>query len=304
VIITRLTAGLGNQMFQYAAGLALAERQGTVLKLDVGWFRRRAHLEDHCRYALSCFNITEQFAAYREISSIKGRNLPRLVRVCGALGGALRHHDRALWERRGKVHRQDGFGYCPDFQRLPDNTYLQGSWQSEAFFSPVADLLRLHFSPRYPHAPSVVALAGRIRSGPSAAVHFRRGDYVTNPGANRLNGPLALDYYARALERLYAAHPDVTLYIFSDDIDAVEREFRPRGPHVFVRATEPWHSFDEIWLMSLCEHAVISNSTFSWWAAWLNRHPGKLIIAPDLWLADRTWMSEDVVPPGWLRIPR
>jgi hypothetical protein len=306
MIITRLTGGLGNQMFQYAAGLALAEQRRTVLKLDVSWFREYAEYEAHNRYALSCLNVTEQFATQEEIDRVRGIQLTRTERWTVALARALRlrryvarHASGGLW------HYPPHGGFYPEFSTLPDSTYLDGMFQSEQFFASFATILRLHFSFRYPPQPAVEAMAQRIReNGPSVAVHFRRGDYVRNSTFSKEIGALGLDYYDKAIAHVRALHPTSTLYIFSDDIDGVEREFRPPGPHVFVRATQPWHAYDKIRLMGLCHHAIISNSTFAWWAAWLNPSPTKLVVAPDPWFADRRPHGDDLVTASWIRIPR
>lgn len=305
MIITWLSGGLGNQMFQYAAGLALAERRRTVIKLDVSWFRDDPAYEGHNRYALSCFNLTEQFATQEEIDRVRGVQLTRTERWAASLARAARlrqyaqrHTAPANW------HQPPTFAFYPQFFEQPDNTYLNGMFQSEKFFAGAADLLRLHFSFRYPAQPEVAALASRIRSGPSAAVHFRRGDYQRNASFAREIGALDLAYYHRAAALLRERSPEATLYIFSDDIEAVAREFTPEGPHEFVRCVQPWHAFDKIRLMSLCDHLAIANSTFSWWAAWLNPSPDKLVIAPDPWFAQSEHDSSDVVPASWTRIPR
>jgi Glycosyl transferase family 11 len=303
MIITHLLGGLGNQMFQYAAGLALANRHRTVLKLDVSWFRKYIEYEAHNQYGLSCFNITEQFATADEIDRIRGVRLTRIERW--SVGLARRAHFSHYAARFGEPsnhHVPPTFRFYPEFWEQPDNTYLEGMFQSEKFFAPVANLLRLHFSFRYPALPSVIEMERRINSGPSAAVHFRRGDFVRNPSFKKDLGVLNQDYYHQAVAQLRQRHPDVVLYIFSDDIDAVEREFQLDGPHVFVRATEPWHSFDKIRLMSRCQHAIIANSTFSWWAAWLNSRPEKVIIAPDPWFASDRYDGADVIPESWQRV--
>ena len=304
MIITWLTGGLGNQMFQYAAGLALAEHRRTVLKLDVAWFREDPSYEAHNRYGLSCFNITEQFATQEEIDRVRGVQLTRTERWSVALARAVRlrryaqrHAAPSNW------HQPPTFAFYPQFLEQPDNTYLNGMFQSEKFFAPVADLLRLHFSFRYPPPPEVAALAQRIRSGPSAALHFRRGDYVRNTTFNTQIGLIGPAYYARAERLLRERSPDVVLYIFSDDIESVAREFTPSGPHVFVRCVEHWHPWDKIRLMSLCDHIAIANSTFSWWAAWLNPSPTKLVIAPEPWFANSTLDGADIVPASWARLP-
>lgn len=304
MIITRLTGGMGNQMFQYAAGLALAERRRTVLKLDVSWFRDYPEYETHNRYALSCFNITEQFATDDEIERCSAPRLTRTERwlLTGARALRLYGHVRRH-QRPDRQHCPPTFAYYPEFEALPDGTHLVGMFQSERFFASIADLLRLHFSFRYPPQPEVAALAARIRSGPSAAVHFRRGDYARNPSFARDIGVVGPAYYAHAVKLLRERSPDATLYIFSDDIEAVAREFTPPGPHEFVRGILPWHSFDDLRLMALCDHIAIANSTFSWWAAWLNPSPDKLVVAPDPWFATRAHDQRDIVPPTWMRLP-
>jgi len=305
MIIVQLLGGLGNQMFQYAAGLALAETHRTVLKLDVSWFRDDPAHEDHNRYALSCFHITEQFATSEEIRRCRGCQTTRTERWAAALAEKLHlYHFADNYKGGGHWHTEDRPAGDPGFPGLPDNTYLGGMFQSEKFFSGISGLLRMHFSLRYPATPEVEALAARIRSGPSIALHFRRGDYVRNPSFAGQIGSLGLDYHRRALRLLRERCPGATAYIFSDDIESVAREFQPDGPHEFVRCVAPWHPWDNIRLMSLCNHLATANSTLSWWSAWLNPSPDKLIITPDPWFADTKGMNNDIVPPSWTRLSR
>ncbi len=305
MIITWLSGGLGNQMFQYAAGLALAEHHRTVLKLDVSWFRADPAYEAHNRYALSCLNITEQFATQDEIDRIRGVKLTRTERWSVALARAMRLRRYAgRHATPGNWHQPPTFAFYPQFFEQPDNTYLNGMFQSEKFFSQVSNLLRAQFSFRYPPTPDVEALAARIRSGPSAAIHFRRGDYQRDATFARTIGTLDPAYYQRAVRLIRERSPNATIYIFSDDIEGVAREFTPAGPHEFVRCVKPWHAYDKIRLMSLCDHIAIANSTFSWWAAWLNPSPEKLVIAPDPWFDDSPHDASDVVPAAWMRLPR
>jgi hypothetical protein len=305
MIITRLLGGLGNQMFQYAAGLALAERRRTVLKLDVGWFREDPEHAEHNRYGLSCFNITEQFATREEVDRVRGRPFRRsedwLRRVAGSLG--LRRIAE-MHTHGGHWHSQKGFWYYPEFFELPDDTYIDGMWQSEKYFgTDKGALLRHHFTIRYPDPDSMKRMTDRIRSGPSAFVHFRRGDYLSKPRFKREIGSVGNAYYNRAIETLLALHPDVKLYVFSDAIDEVKEFFKPDAPHVFVEPDASMHLGHTLSLMSLCDHAVISNSTFAWWAAWLNPRPDKVVIAPEPWLAGKPEESSGVVPQGWIRLP-
>lgn len=305
MIITRLLGGLGNQMFQYAAGLALAERRRTVLKLDVSWYRENPEYEAHNRYSLSCLNITEQFSTAEEVDRMRGVRLTRTERWAITLARTLRLRQYAKQVgQSGHWYNPMVHGYDEDFTQQPNGTYLEGMFQSEKFFLPVANLVRLHFSYRYPATPAVQELAEDIRSKPSVAVHFRHGDYLSNPDIGKRIGILDFDYYRRALKLIKERCPDAFIYIFSDDIESIAKDFTPSGPHTFVRCVENWHAHDTLRLMSLCNHAVISNSTFAWWGAWLNPHPNKLVIAPTPWFSDTTKNSADLVPESWTTIPR
>jgi len=128
---------------------------------------------------------------------------------------------------------------------------------------------------------ATAALAERIAAGPLVEVHFRRGDYRREEPVRKLMGELAPDYYLRGIARVRAKFPGSTLFIFSDDINAVEREFHPPGPHVWVKSTHARNDYEVLWLMSRCQYFIIANSTFSWWAAWLGNDTGKMVICPE-----------------------
>ena len=132
MIISWLTGGLGNQMFQYAAGLALAERRRTLLKLDPSWFQERADYEAHNRYALSCLNITERFATAEEVDRLRGVQLTHTERWSVAVARALRLREYVRRRTRiGRVYAPPTFRFQPEFFEQPDNTYLSGMFQSE-----------------------------------------------------------------------------------------------------------------------------------------------------------------------------
>jgi hypothetical protein len=301
MIISWLTGGLGNQMFQYAAGHALARHLGTELKLDAGWYREAAATKAHERFGLTAFTCPTRFATAAEITRARGTRPRRLRRWAEAAARTLHLMPAAV---PGNWHAPPGFGFYPEFFSQPDNTYLHGMFQSEKFFAPVAGEIRDCFRFRTPPPPAAADLAERIRSGPSAAVHFRRGDYVRDAAYARLIGTPDLDYYRRAIQLIRQRSPAATLYIFSDDIDAVAGEFTPAGAHHFVRPDPAWSDAESLRLMSLCDHCVIANSTFSWWAAWLNPSVDKLVIAPDPWFSSGDKDGRDIVPSDWTRLPR
>lgn len=303
MIITRLLGGLGNQLFQYAAGLALAEKHGTALKLDLSWYSQDHGFAPHNRYALSAFRHSATEASADEIRRLQRprARLPRRAwrRLTQALAltppsSPLTYHHRHIAER---------FAYYPTFSDLPDETYLEGMWQDERFFDSSQASLRRDLQWKNPWSAAAETWAREIQSQPSASVHVRLGDYRDARFHSTL-GLLSFDYYRLAIDRLRSHHREVVLYVFSDEIEVAAAELRPAGPHRFVRLPTETPADESLRLMSLCDHAVIANSTFGWWGAWIGPHrAGGTIIAPDPWHRGAPAETSGVVPPTWMRQP-
>jgi hypothetical protein len=305
MIITKLFGGLGNQMFQYVAGLSLAHHRRTTLKLDVSWFTESNATKRHERYGLDSFNLPAQFATQEEIDRIRGVNFTRIEQWSGRLAKALHFYQYAeRYQSLGQLHSDSGFGYNPCFFDQPDNTYLSGNWQSERFFIPISEKIRSQFTLRYLPTVELSELETRIRSSPSAFLHVRRGDYVQDPRYAKEIGSLGTEYYQRALHYLYQQHPGLKVYVFSDDIDSVAKDIHFAHPYELVHEPADTDPCQILRLMALCDHAIISNSTFSWWGAWLNTSKQRLVIAPQPWFAEPTKKGDDIVPQRWMALPR
>lgn len=304
MIITRLSGGLGNQMFQYAAGLALASHRRTVLKLDVSWFRETSEWAEHGRYALDGFLLPAQFSTTEENERATGVPLTRSERCSLAVARflRLRQYERRM-HKGGFAFRQTSFRHTPDFQALPDGTHLDGLFQSEQFFQSIFPEVRRHFSFRFPLSDPAKAALEDIRSAPSAFVHVRRGDYVTDPRFGREIGILGAAYYRAAIERLAAHHPGMRFHLFSDDPSGAARLLEGVADFRLVDTERRLTVHETLELMTACHHGITANSSFSWWAAWLIRHPGKLIIAPSPWYAGLTHDTRDLVPSTWQTLP-
>ncbi len=310
MIIAKLFGGLGNQMFQYAAGAALAHRHGTILKLDVSKFSRRLERVRHERYALACFNIQEHFATEAEILKYKtlrqrahpvfrpGRFLVKTLRNARLSEFVERMAPPvAYFEERS--HRYD-----PDFLQLPMHSYVTGHWQSEKFFGEISDLLRAQFTFRYPPAAAVRGVLAQIEASRAVSIHFRRGDYVDNPEFQTIFGSTPMDYYHHAVKILREKIGEFTLYVFSDDLDFVRNNFQPDLTRVYVDVSTPNTAYEDMRLMSSCQHHIMSASTFSWWASWLNPHPGKVVIVPTPWFDQSSRDGTDIVPDAWIQLAR
>jgi hypothetical protein len=303
MITVSLIGGLGNQMFQYAAGKALAERHGVDLALDLSGFRD---------YALRSFLLDRL-------------RVPEASSDASAAGGekAANRFRRALWRQRvDRVlaraglpqlapsvdeYREPHFHFDPAFETLGPQASLYGYFQSERYFVSIADGLRDWFLPREPFGEAAAGVLARIRDAVlPISVHVRRGDYL-KPATAEVHGILGESYYRQALEHLESAiGHEAELFVFSDDPAAAEQVlgFVPRSRLVHVRG-DPARPWEDMALMSHCRHHVIANSSFSWWGAWLNRAPDKIVIAPRAWFTPNELSKTrtvDLYPTGWLPV--
>ena len=287
-IITRLIGGLGNQLFQYAAARALALRHGAAVKLDLTGFEAYGLR----RYELGNYPIAAQVARAEEIAAIV-RPVPAgiFARIMTRLQGPLPSH-----YREPHFHYDEGLAR----QKLP--LYMDGYWQSDRYFADAADILRRDLSPLDPLEPENARVAELIRSCSAVSLHVRRGDYVTNSHTNAYHGVCSLDYYRTAVAHVCAALPEAHFFIFSDDHDWTRTNLDLGYPATFVEANPPDRGFRDIQLMSMCHHHVIANSSFSWWGAWLNPSPNKIVVAPQRWFAGTDKNTDDLVPAGWVRL--
>lgn len=285
-VVVGLSGGLGNQMFQYAAGRALAHRLNCPLELDLSWFQGRAERQ----FALSPFNIQAKTrvawpglpaALQMQVSRISRRWLPTIMGV--------------------QVLREQHFHHCPEFAALEAPRYLEGYWQSERYFLGIRIELLSDFSLCQPMPSACHALADDIRGGDSICVHVRRGDYVINPVAARTHGTCSLDYYRAGVRELSEGLDNPRCFVFSDDPDWVKASLRLDCPMTVVDVNGPADAHLDVALMAACHHFLIANSSLSWWAAWLGTHPEKKVMAPARWFLVPDKNTADLLPSAWLQ---
>ncbi|NHC45130.1 alpha-1,2-fucosyltransferase [Motilibacter aurantiacus] len=283
MIATRLVGGLGNQMFQYAAGFRLARHHGVPLRVDTSWFSsQEAQGSDTPRtYALGCFALTAR--------------PDRLA--------ALRH---SRWGRRAglgrRVLRETSFAFDPSVLDAPDEVLLDGYWQSERYFADVAGPLRRELTFASPPTGRNAQLLAEIRSRPAVSVHVRRGDYVSSPATNDYHGTCSPAYYAAALEHVTAAVGDAHYYVFSDDPPWCKENLDLGVPTTYLDHNPPERGFEDLRLMAACRHHVLANSSFSWWGAWLEDEPSHVVVAPGTWFRDASIDTGDLLPRRWVRL--
>jgi hypothetical protein len=287
MIVSRIIGGLGNQMFQYAAGRALALQRGVHFAIDRRVF---AEYKTHA-FGLHCFRAELVDAPVEQLhsSAVKETRINRIL--------------RPFLRTPLNIYSERTFTFDPEVASLPDGTYLDGYWQSEKYFADAAATIRSDFTVRY--APSVAneRWLERIAAGNSVSVHVRRGDYVTNVHAAAVHGTCNLDYYRRSVEHVRrASGTDPVLYVFSDDPDWVTENLRlPYETHL-VRDNDATTNYEDLRLMTACRHHIIANSSFSWWGAWLDGSKDAITIAPKQWFATDTPDARDLIPQRWVRL--
>lgn len=272
-IAVRLEGGLGNQMFQYAAGHAVASRLGCRLVLDTSGLHAKG---------LRTFRPLglHRLCIEAEIDTLP----PRALKACTVVAEPAFTHAAGLLESVAVGSR------------------LRGYWQSERYFVHARETLLRHFALREPPGAAAAALAQRIAdSADATSLHIRRGDYVSDPATAAFHGQCSLAYYGAALERLRREHPGLHLFVFSDDPAWVQQHFPLDATAERVQPQADAPEVD-LWLMSLCRHHVLANSSFSWWGAWLAPRAGRNI-APARWFAEAAKLDDrDLVPAGWERL--
>ena len=289
-IITKLIGGIGNQMFQYAAGRALAHRYGVDLLLDCSGFDSYKLR----RYELDKFAINARLATITELNSAY-RKSPKFL---GRLGKAL-----GIYQPR-KQFKEASFAYDTRFDNIVPSVYLDGYWQSERYFLNIASQLREEFITTEPLDAANREILSLIHKECNLAVslHIRRGDYVTNPQTTKYHGVCSLDYYYYAIDYIAGQIFRPHLFIFSDDQEWAKDNLKVSHKITFVNVNSTDQGIYDMTLMKACNHHIIANSSFSWWGAWLNARSDKIVVAPRLWFADELIDTKDLLPNDWIRI--
>jgi hypothetical protein len=296
MVIVHLIGGLGNQLFQYATARVLAKKLNTDLKIDnLGFEVYKKH-----KYSLQHFQIPQNFATAEEIQELKDQALKK-DSFFSRVSRFLRGEAKTVWLRE---EDDDCTRFKPQILKSRGNIYLQGYWQSEKYFAAYADLIRKELMLNTPLNDEDSKVVESIYHAPnSVSLHVRRGDYVSDPGANAVHGTCTIAYYKKAIAHLEEnGITNPHFFIFSDDIDWVKRELPMEHRTTFVNHNSADRNFADLHLMSACKHNIVANSSFSWWGAWLNLNPNKKVIAPAHWFASELRGNHDIIPDNWVKI--
>lgn len=282
MIVVKLMGGLGNQMFQYATAYALSKKHNTRLAVDTSWFNNQSGVSRKATYELNLLGIDAEIAKLEKYEIVPKKPL-----------------FKKLTEEKLINFEEKSLLFNPKIFNQGKNLYLNGYWQSEKYFIDYRfDILKVF---EFPTKLSRVALSWKSQINKSEAIslHIRRGDYVTNSHTNTVHGVLNLEYYENAVKYLSSYIKNPKVFVFSDDPSWCKENLKLSVNYEIVSGP---NSIEDMYLMSICRHNIIANSSFSWWAAWLNKNDSKIVIAPFNWFNDKSLKSKDIVPSSWKRI--
>jgi hypothetical protein len=286
-VVVGLSGGLGNQMFQYAAGRALSLRLGCDLTLDLSWFEGR----NDRHYALAPF-------------AISGRARSGAQWLPPALRQYATRASRRWGNRRmgAPVFREPHFHFAPSFNAIDEAVFLEGFWQSARYFEQFRAVLLKDFQLKGAVPDSCIGLLQDIVGSESICVHVRRGDYVSNLVAAKAHGLCSIKYYRQAVEALTHDLKEAHCFIFSDDPTWVRQHLHFDCRSTVVDVNDAQGAHWDLFLMAACQHFVIANSSLSWWGAWLGGASNKKVIAPARWFLSSNKNTEDLIPSEWQRL--
>lgn len=285
MIAVELIGGLGNQMFQYAAGKALALNRKEDLVLDHRLFNSyKVH-----DYSLDHFNI--------HTPSLVNEIFFKPISFSDKVKAFIFH--KKIFSK----YVEKDLAYDQKLNSLSEkNVYLQGYFQSEKYFLNFEDQIRRDFEITSDLQDRTLKMLNNIESRNSVSLHIRRGDYISNPTANAVHGSCDLNYYYKAVAIIKSKIENPVFFIFSDDITWAKENLSFDAAIYFVDFTDASTNFEDIKMMSNCKHNIIANSSFSWWGAWLNKNVNKIVIAPEKWFNVDYHNTKDIIPESWLKI--
>lgn len=291
MVISNILGGLGNQMFQYAVGRSISLRNRQKLKLDISSFKEYKLR----KYSLACYNIQAEIASEKEILRYKEGSFYLINKVVQKIV------KRKLWDNSYYL-KEKYYHFDPSVLNLKGNVYLFGYWQSEKYFLDIKEIILDDFVLKKPISFLTKDYLNKILNTCATSIHIRRGDYVNNPITNKYHGTCSINYYKKAINIILKNNPETVFYIFSDDLQWAKDNFGFIQNTVYVELNDPSLDYEEMYLISQCKNNIIANSSFSWWGAWLNQNPDKIVIAPKTWFKDDSININDLIPANWIQL--
>lgn len=201
-------------------------------------------------------------------------------------------------QKKNKYVEKEEFEFDPEVLYQQGKTIV-GIWQAEAYFKDIKELIVSEFEFRTPADEKNRELIEKIVNSNSVSIHVRRGDYLNDRWKNILGVIRGTLYYDNAVNFISDKVKNPQYFVFSDDLKWAEDNLKLDNC-IYVNHNKGRNSYVDMYLMSLCKHNIIANSTFSWWAAWLNKNKEKIVTIPEKWIIGKN--CEQMYPAQWVKI--
>jgi hypothetical protein len=279
ILLLNLVGGLGNQLFQYACCRNLAEKYNAFLIIETG-----SYWDGFRKPSITNYNVKARFYEDKFFGRLKraGLNIYKSFKRAGLLQ---------------EIIEPPNFSYTPQLLVVHKNLItIRGFWQSEEYFKNIRDALINELTPKVPINSKDIKW---LQYAETVAVHVRRTDYLTDDRY----GFIGMEYYRRSFNSIAEKISNPYFIIFSDDIDWCKKNFTDLHPSIIFHEEKNYkEDFHELLIMSYCKHQIIANSSFSWWAAWLNCNNNKIIIRPSRPFRDSSVCNKNYYPGSWIAL--
>ena len=289
-VISRLMGGLGNQMFQYAFARNIANKNNANLFFDTTFLDSNIEGIVKRNFDLDIFGIQKNKISTKELSNFFRYGDKFSNKIYNFINKNILNKI---------VYNESPHDFDEKYLKINKNAYLYGQWGSYKYFESIADIIKEEFTIILKNEIVIEHLLDDIKNNNSVCLNVRRADFVNNS----FHVLLGMEYYIKAIEHIDKEVNNPVYYIFSDDIEWCKNNFSFLKNAVFVSheyAGEKFSSY--LYLMIQCKHYIIPNSTFAWWAAWLNNELNKIVIAPNKWYTSYNFELKDLIPSTWITL--
>jgi hypothetical protein len=295
-LVVQLSGGLGNQLFQYAAARTLADRESMSLILDCRFFQNDIYGRT---FELDALNV--RFDGIDNHGIVKlPENIPTWMR---RIVWKLEREYLYAWKYPYSAIRESPKEAWRRTLEDPDGLYMKGYFQSELYFTGNARLAN-DFTMKAEMDQENKRILEEIKANPcSVCLHLRqyKGDLKSHKSQKHLNDCTA-EYFAAAIDRITGIIKNPHFYVFSNDLGGLDARLLDGKEYSVVSHNKGGKGVFDWALMRECRHFIISNSTYSWWAAWLGEASSKKVIAPRRWFSKKAGSDSGIYPKEWILI--
>lgn len=294
IVISRIVGGIGNQLFQYASSLAFTKMYDAELYLDLSSFSHPKYINPEGFLLDKIFKI-----------DVCQPTKLQYFKTLGLAAPLLPYRYRLNYERlctnyfveKTQCQLEKRF-----FAYDKRHCYLEGYWQLEDYFKNIRKTIISKLQFNYDTLTQIaLKMSQTLKNQNSVSIHVRRADYIHNKVFSDLYHECNEQYFRSAMSFISDRVPDVTFYVFSDDIEWAKAQLFFKEC-IFIEYDSVSGSWNDLFLMSCCKYNIIANSSFSWWGAWLNQNPEKIVIGPKKWFSSEKLCDVNPIPKNWIQM--